>query len=107
MVSVTGTDIYAKRSSNGKVIRLTRGSVLYLHDIIAAGPGSRATLHISRPPSVRSDSEDLVDFYKLLTRGRPSPSSIVHEFFVAAGAANVFGTVHVTREGHFIDITLR
>lgn len=80
--------------------------MLYLHDIIAAGPGVVATLALVLPPGLPANTLDLLDFYKQLSPSTPAASAVVKEFFVAPGAAQAHEMVTLRRSGEFIYITL-
>jgi hypothetical protein len=105
-VSVSGTNIYVKRFATGQLVPLRKGTVAYLHDIIAAGPGAEATLHLPSPSDIPAGTVDLLDFYKQLAAVAPSASSVVREFFIAPGAIQKFHTLNVSRPGAQIDIVL-
>jgi hypothetical protein len=105
-LSVSGTNIYVKRFATGQLVPLRKGTVAYLHDIIAAGPGVEATLHLPSPSGIPAGTVDLLDFYKQLGAAAPSASSVVKEFFVAPGAIQKFHTLKVSRTGAQIDIVL-
>jgi hypothetical protein len=105
-ISVSGANIYIKRFATGQLVPLRAGTVAYLHDIIAAGPGVEAVLHLPSPSNVPAGTVDLLDFYKQLAAVAPSASSVVREFFIAPGAIQKFHTLNVSRTGAQIDIVL-
>lgn len=47
VLSVSGSNTCVKRSAGGKLVALRKGTDVYLHDIIAAGPGTHAKLTLS------------------------------------------------------------
>jgi hypothetical protein len=104
--SVSRTDIWVKRASGGPLKTLVKGDVLYLHDIIAAGPGVEATLALKLPPGLPANTLDLLDFYKQLGSGKPAVGEVVKEFFVAPQSVHTDRTLKLSRTGNFITLTL-
>ena len=104
--TVSGRNLYVKRSGNGQLVHVVKGTVLYLHDILAAGPKTKLTMRLVKRPRVSRKTIDLLDFYKQLTTSTPRRSAVVREFFIAPYAATEFRTVDVARSGSFIEITL-
>jgi hypothetical protein len=104
--TVSGRNLYVKRSANGQFVHVVKGTVLYLHDILAAGPRTKLTMRLVKRPRVSRKTIDLLDFYKQLAAATPRRSAVVREFFIAPHAATEFRTVDVVRSGGFIEITL-
>jgi len=103
---VSGRDLFVKRSAGGQLVRVVKGTVLYLHDILAAGPKTKLTMQLVKRPRVPKSTVDLLDFYKQLAMSTPRRSAVTREFFIAPYAATEFRTVDVVRSGRFIEITL-
>jgi hypothetical protein len=103
---VSGRNVYVKRFATGQLVHVAKGAVVYLHDILAAGPGTKLTMRLVRRPRVPLKTMDLIDFYKQLATSAPRRSAVVREFFIARYAATEFRTVNVVRSGRFIEITL-
>jgi len=106
VVAVSGRNTYVKRFATGRLVILRKGTILYLHDIIAAGPETKATLELALPGGLPAGTVDLLDFYKQLSSSAPTASGVVREFFVAPGALPKSHTLLLSRSGSFIDITL-
>jgi hypothetical protein len=106
VTAATGTNLYVKRAATGALAPLRTGTVLYLGDVIAAGPGTRATLRLLASDASLPPSTDLVAVFKQLAPLAPTASAVVREFGIAADATRKYATVLLRRTGSSVSLTL-
>ena len=105
VTAVAGTRLYVKRHRGGELTTLVKGGRVFLQDIIAVGPGTRATFRLSVPKGVSDDAE-LLSLYKQLADSRPSAAAVVKQISVLVPIVRTKRTLKLERSGAFIEATL-
>jgi hypothetical protein len=106
--AVSSGRLYAKRRRGGRVVRLVRRDKVYLRDIVAAGPGLKATLRVTVPKGL-SASTVLLSLYRHRGTRRPRAKAVTKQFAILPGLGKRrarTGTVKVLREGKRIEARL-
>jgi hypothetical protein len=106
VTQASGVDLYVKRSANAALSPLRKGDTLYLHDIIAAGPGSRSTIALLPEDVSLAAGDDVLYLYKQLSPGRPEATAVGREFGIAVQTVRIHKTLVLRRSANFIYVTL-
>ncbi len=106
VTGATGTGLFVERAATGALLPLRTGTTLYLHDIVAAGPGGRATIRLLPGDAALPADADVLYVFKQLTAAEPTARTVGKEFGIAAAATRRDRTLTLRRAGSSVFITL-